>query len=113
MPRPCQAFKMGIPLNTRHREVAPNQYECAPYFGIATAQIDENLMVRAAAPCNPGCSPVQPRLQPYATQAATRCDPCCMQPICDSAATLLGIYLVHVAEVMELMEEIAAKHGPM
>jgi len=40
-----EAFKMGIPLNTRHREVAPNQYECAPYFGIATAQIDENLMV--------------------------------------------------------------------
>ena len=22
-----EAFKMGIPLNTRHREVAPNQYE--------------------------------------------------------------------------------------
>ena len=40
-----ECFKMGIPLNTRHREVAPNQYECAPYFGIATAQIDENLMV--------------------------------------------------------------------
>ncbi|KAL1495374.1 hypothetical protein AB1Y20_016743, partial [Prymnesium parvum] len=40
-----EAFKMGIPLNTRHREVAPNQYECAPYFGIATTQIDENLMV--------------------------------------------------------------------
>ena len=36
---------MGIPLNTRHREVAPNQYECAPYFGIASNQIDENLMV--------------------------------------------------------------------
>mmetsp|Transcript_3297 Transcript_3297/g.7131 ORF Transcript_3297/g.7131 Transcript_3297/m.7131 type:complete len:709 (-) Transcript_3297:714-2840(-) len=40
-----ECFKMGIPLNTRHREVAPNQYEVAPYFGIATAQIDENLMV--------------------------------------------------------------------
>jgi len=40
-----EAFKMGIPLNTRHREVAPNQYECAPYFGVASAQIDENLMV--------------------------------------------------------------------
>merc|ERR1712070_138814 len=40
-----ECFKMGIPLNTRHREVAPNQYECAPYFGVATAQIDENLMV--------------------------------------------------------------------
>jgi len=40
-----ECFKMGIPLNTRHREVAPNQYECAPYFGIASAQIDENLIV--------------------------------------------------------------------
>jgi len=40
-----EAFKMGIPLKTRHREVAPNQYECAPYFGLASAQIDENLMV--------------------------------------------------------------------
>jgi len=40
-----EAFKMGIPLKTRHREVAPNQYECAPFFGIASAQIDENLIV--------------------------------------------------------------------
>ena len=40
-----ECFLMGIPLNTRHREVAPNQYECAPYFGIASNQIDENLMV--------------------------------------------------------------------
>jgi len=40
-----ECFMMGIPLKTRHREVAPNQYECAPYFGIASNQIDENLMV--------------------------------------------------------------------
>jgi len=40
-----EGFMMGIPLNTRHREVAPNQYECAPYFGIASNQIEENLMV--------------------------------------------------------------------
>jgi len=40
-----EAFKMGVPLKTRHREVAPNQYECAPFFGIASAQIDENLIV--------------------------------------------------------------------
>eukprot|EP00965_Chrysotila_dentata_P079718 2629586-Pleurochrysis_carterae.AAC.1 len=40
-----ECFKMGIPLKTRHREVAPNQYECAPFFGLATAQIDENLVV--------------------------------------------------------------------
>eukprot|EP00965_Chrysotila_dentata_P087237 2880475-Pleurochrysis_carterae.AAC.2 len=40
-----ECFKMGIPLKTRHREVAPNQYECAPFFGLATVQIDENLLV--------------------------------------------------------------------
>ena len=38
-----EGFKMGCPFKTRHREVAPNQYECAPYFGIASTQIDENL----------------------------------------------------------------------
>ena len=40
-----ECFKMGIPLKTRHREVAPNQYEMAPYFGNVTSQIDQNLMV--------------------------------------------------------------------
>jgi len=40
-----QCFKMGIPLKTRHREVAPNQYEFAPLFGNVTTQIDQNLMV--------------------------------------------------------------------
>ena len=45
-PPACSRWcRSGIPLNTRHREVAPNQYECAPYFGLATTQIDENLMV--------------------------------------------------------------------
>jgi glutamine synthetase len=38
-------FKMGIPLRTRHKEVAPNQYEFAPLFGFVTTQIDQNLMV--------------------------------------------------------------------
>ena len=40
-----ECFRMGIPLKTRHREVAPNQYEMAPYFGHVTSQIDQNLMV--------------------------------------------------------------------
>ncbi|EKX48707.1 hypothetical protein GUITHDRAFT_68506 [Guillardia theta CCMP2712] len=40
-----EAFKLGIPLKTRHREVAPNQYEMAPYFGHVTSQIDQNLLV--------------------------------------------------------------------
>jgi len=39
-----ECFLLGIPMRTRHREVAPNQYECAPLFGLATTQIDQNLM---------------------------------------------------------------------
>lgn len=40
-----QCMRMGIPLKTRHREVAPNQFEFAPLFGSVTTQIDQNLMV--------------------------------------------------------------------
>lgn len=40
-----QCMKMGIPLRTRHREVAPNQFEFAPLFGTVTTQIDQNVMV--------------------------------------------------------------------
>jgi glutamine synthetase len=40
-----QCYKLGIPLRTRHREVAPNQYEFAPFFGTVTTQIDQNLIV--------------------------------------------------------------------
>jgi glutamine synthetase len=40
-----ECFMMGIPLKTRHREVAPNQYEFVPYFGTATTQIDQNLVI--------------------------------------------------------------------
>jgi glutamine synthetase len=40
-----ECFKMGIPLKTRHREVAPNQFEFAPEYGINTIQIDQNLVV--------------------------------------------------------------------
>ncbi len=27
-----ECYKLGIPLKTRHNEVAPSQFECAPYF---------------------------------------------------------------------------------
>lgn len=40
-----ECYKMGIPLKTRHREVAPNQYEFAPLFGPVVTQVDQNLMV--------------------------------------------------------------------
>ena len=39
---------MGIPLRTRHREVAPNQYEFAPLFGTVVTQVDQNLVVMQA-----------------------------------------------------------------
>ena len=40
-----QCYKLGIPLKTRHREVAPNQYEFAPEFGSVITQTDQNLVV--------------------------------------------------------------------
>jgi glutamine synthetase len=40
-----ECFKMGIPLRTRHREVAPNQYEFAPLFGPVSEHTDENLRI--------------------------------------------------------------------
>ena len=40
-----ECFKLGIPLKTRHREVAPNQFEMSPLFGNCIVQIDQNLMV--------------------------------------------------------------------
>ena len=40
-----ECWRLGIPLKTRHREVAPNQYEFAPLFGLNTTQVDQNLMV--------------------------------------------------------------------
>lgn len=40
-----ECYKIGIPLLTRHREVAPNQYEFAPMFGNAITQVDQNLMI--------------------------------------------------------------------
>lgn len=40
-----ECWRMGIPLKTRHREVAPGQFEFAPLFGTNTTQIDQNLWV--------------------------------------------------------------------
>mmetsp|Transcript_22511 Transcript_22511/g.32282 ORF Transcript_22511/g.32282 Transcript_22511/m.32282 type:complete len:711 (-) Transcript_22511:175-2307(-) len=40
-----ECWRLGIPLKTRHREVAPNQFEFAPLYGSNTTQIDQNLMV--------------------------------------------------------------------
>ena len=40
-----EAYKLGIQLGTRHNEVAPNQFECAPIFCEATKAIDQNMML--------------------------------------------------------------------
>ena len=40
-----EAYKLGILLQTRHNEVAPNQFECAPKFCEAIKAIDQNMML--------------------------------------------------------------------
>lgn len=41
----AEAHKLGIPIKTRHNEVAPNQYECAPIFEEANLANDHNLLL--------------------------------------------------------------------
>ena len=40
-----EALKLGIPVTTRHNEVAPNQFECAPMFEEANLANDHNLLL--------------------------------------------------------------------
>lgn len=40
-----EAYKLGVVLKTRHNEVAPNQFEFAPYFAEANLSVDHNLMM--------------------------------------------------------------------
>jgi glutamine synthetase len=40
-----EAYKLGIPLKTRHNEVAPSQYECAPNFEEVNLAIDHNQLL--------------------------------------------------------------------
>jgi glutamine synthetase len=40
-----EAYKLGIPVKTRHNEVAPNQFECAPIFEEANLAADHNLLM--------------------------------------------------------------------
>ena len=42
-----EALKLGIPLKTRHNEVAPNQFELAPIFEECNLANDHNLLVMA------------------------------------------------------------------
>ncbi len=40
-----EAHKLGIPLKTRHNEVAPNQFECAPIFEETNLAVDHNQLL--------------------------------------------------------------------
>src|SRR5258705_244204 len=40
-----ELFKLGVPVKTRHNEVAPSQYESAPIFEEANVASDHNQMV--------------------------------------------------------------------
>ncbi len=42
-----ECYKLGIPIKTRHNEVAPNQFEIAPVFEQANLAIDHNLELMA------------------------------------------------------------------
>ena len=42
-----ESLKLGIPLKTRHNEVAPNQFELAPIFEECNLANDQNLLVMA------------------------------------------------------------------
>ncbi|MCW3074885.1 MAG: glutamine synthetase type [Flaviaesturariibacter sp.] len=49
-----ESYKLGIPLRTRHNEVAPAQFECAPIFEEVNVAVDHNtllmdVMTRVAA----------------------------------------------------------------
>ena len=40
-----EAWKLGIPVKTRHNEVAPNQFECAPVFEEVNLSVDHNQLL--------------------------------------------------------------------
>lgn len=40
-----ESYKLGIPVKTRHNEVAPNQFECAPIFEEVNLAVDHNQLI--------------------------------------------------------------------
>jgi len=40
-----EAYRLGIPLRTRHNEVAPAQFECAPIFEELNLAVDHNTLL--------------------------------------------------------------------
>src|SRR5687767_10748841 len=42
-----ELYKLGVPITTRHNEVAPCQFEMAPYFEETDLSVDHNMLVMA------------------------------------------------------------------
>ena len=40
-----ESYKLGIPLRTRHNEVAPSQFECAPIYEPVNIAVDHNTLL--------------------------------------------------------------------
>jgi len=40
-----ELYKLGVPIKTRHNEVAPNQFECAPVYEEVNVAVDHNQLV--------------------------------------------------------------------
>ncbi|MEO6497898.1 MAG: glutamine synthetase III [Chitinophagaceae bacterium] len=40
-----ESYKLGIPLRTRHNEVAPSQFECAPIYEEVNIAVDHNTLL--------------------------------------------------------------------
>ena len=40
-----ESYKLGVPLRTRHNEVAPSQFECAPIFEEVSVAVDHNSLL--------------------------------------------------------------------
>ena len=40
-----ESLRLGIPIKTRHNEVAPNQFECAPVFEECNLAVDHNQLL--------------------------------------------------------------------
>ena len=45
-----ESYKLGIPLRTRHNEVAPGQFECAPIYEEANLAVDHNSLLMDLMP---------------------------------------------------------------
>lgn len=41
----AESYKLGIPLRTRHNEVAPSQFECAPIYEDVNLAVDHNTLM--------------------------------------------------------------------